>query len=57
MIEGFLKEYLNADAVIAIELYTVGRYFTLISRSGLLWKLMPSSIISEIQNLSLCYWF
>jgi len=28
MIEGFLTEYLNADAVIAIELQTVGCYFT-----------------------------
>ncbi|KAJ1377238.1 Phospholipid/glycerol acyltransferase [Sesbania bispinosa] len=36
MVEEFLKEYLNADAVIATELHTVGCYFTgLLSKSGL----------------------
>ncbi|KAK7333622.1 hypothetical protein VNO80_30398 [Phaseolus coccineus] len=39
MVEGFLKEYLNADAVIATELHTAGCYFTgLLSKSGLLVK-------------------
>ncbi|KHM99629.1 Glycerol-3-phosphate acyltransferase 1 [Glycine soja] len=39
MVEGFLKEYLNADAVIATELHTSGCYFTgLLSKSGLLVK-------------------
>ncbi|KAK7305016.1 hypothetical protein VNO77_42914 [Canavalia gladiata] len=39
MVEGFLKEYLNADAVIATELHTVGCYFTgLLSGSGFLVK-------------------
>ncbi|XP_027340889.1 glycerol-3-phosphate acyltransferase 1-like [Abrus precatorius] len=39
MVEGFLKEYLNADDVIATELHTVGCHFTgLLSSSGLLMK-------------------
>ena len=39
MVEGFLKEYLNADAVIATELHTAGCYFTgFLSKSGLLVK-------------------
>ncbi|XP_057433921.1 glycerol-3-phosphate acyltransferase 1-like isoform X2 [Lotus japonicus] len=39
MVEGFLKEYLNADDVIATELHTVGCYFTgLLSGKGLIVK-------------------
>ncbi|KAK7387031.1 hypothetical protein VNO78_27499 [Psophocarpus tetragonolobus] len=39
MVAGFLKDYLNADAVIATELHTSGSYFTgLLSKSGLLVK-------------------
>ncbi|XP_020202574.1 glycerol-3-phosphate acyltransferase 1 [Cajanus cajan] len=39
MVEGFLKEYLNADAVVATELHTAGCYFTgFLSNSGLLVK-------------------
>jgi glycerol-3-phosphate acyltransferase len=39
MVEGFLKEYLNVDDVVATELHTVGCYFTgLISRHGLVDK-------------------
>ncbi|KOM53364.1 hypothetical protein LR48_Vigan09g202300 [Vigna angularis] len=39
MVEGFLKEYLNADAVIATELHTSGSYFTgFLSKSGFLVK-------------------
>ncbi|RDX94772.1 Glycerol-3-phosphate acyltransferase 1, partial [Mucuna pruriens] len=39
MVEGFLKEYLNADAVMATELHTAGCYYTgLLSNSGLLVK-------------------
>lgn len=39
MVEGFLKEYLNADDVVATELHTFGSYFTgLVSKSGLLDK-------------------
>ncbi|WJX31833.1 amino-acid N-acetyltransferase [Trifolium repens] len=39
MVEGFLKEYLNGDDVIATELDTFGSYFTgLISKHGLIVK-------------------
>ncbi|KEH33585.1 glycerol-3-phosphate acyltransferase [Medicago truncatula] len=39
MVEGFLKEYLNGDDIVATELHTVGCYFTgLISRHGLVDK-------------------
>ncbi|KAL2322536.1 hypothetical protein Fmac_026915 [Flemingia macrophylla] len=39
MVEGFLKEYLNADGVVASELHTTGGYFTgLVSMPGLLMK-------------------
>jgi len=39
MVEGFLKEYLKGDDVVATELHTVGCYFTgLVSKHGLVDK-------------------